>query len=116
MSLRSTVSKTCSTLLQGQELRVVEDESGVVHVYDLPAWPNKATELLRLFKPQASVTVMASSASLTGLVVLITDAPLPPSYRYRQLLALLGLVLACALACYMHREAVHVCLMRHLEL
>ena len=105
------VAQTCKQLALGDQVRIVEDEGGLVHVYDLHAWPNSATELLRLSRPQLTVSVMSSAASLSGMVVLLADAQLTSSYRWRTRLAFLGMIAACVLAAYVHGHELHTCLL-----
>lgn len=114
--LLSDVESTCKRLCLGEQIRIVEDAHGLVHVYDLHAWPNSATELLRLSRPQLSVSVMSSVASVSGLVVLLADAQLTSGYRWRMRLALVGFLAACALATYAHGHLVHTCLLQPLAL
>ena len=112
MQLLEVVDRVSKDLSLGNHLRLVQELDGLVYVYDAQAWPNKATELLRLWRPQVSVSVVAMSASLTGLVVIVSEAQLNGIYRWRMLLALLALAAACALALHAHGPALHTCLLQ----
>lgn len=105
------VESTCKQLCLGDHIRIVEDAHGLVHVYDLHTWPNSATELLRLSRPQLSINVMSSAASVSGMVVLLSEAQLTSAYWWRTRLAFVALLATCALVLYAHGQMLHTCLL-----
>jgi hypothetical protein len=83
------VSNICK--LTGVKAKVMQDEKGIVYVYDCHHWSQECAYMLRFLCPDAVTSVESSVVSLSGFIVAVHQQPHSLSRR-RMLIAIASTV------------------------